>query len=186
MTLMEVNNMPLIINQGKQDTSKDVAKFPPITARNVLVSIVQLKLAENISDTLYVKMQVLDGEYKNRYIDDKVTFDPSSSLSWKYRNLRKAVGVPYSETESPNIDIEGILLNKALRVDLGTKQGVDKKTNEPRVYQTIAYKPLQDLTPQTSKAIETTQVVQPTAAPTSPLLKPQATVKSDDNEDLPW
>lgn len=183
---MEINNMPLIINQGKQDTSKDTNKFQPITARNVLVSIVQLKLADNIPNTLYVKMQVMDGEYKNRYVDDKITFDPNSPLSWKYRNIRRAVGVPYSETEGGNIDIESILLNKALRVDLGTKEGVDRKTNETRVYQTINYKPLQDVTPATSRAIETTQVVKPAAAPANPLLNPKPTLKSDDNEDLPW
>jgi hypothetical protein len=183
---MEVNSMPLIINQGKQDTSKDVNKFTPITARNVLVSIVQLKLADNIPDTLYVKMQVMDGEYKNRYIDDKVTFDPQSPLSWKYRNLRKAVGVPYTDGESTNIDIEGVLLNKALRVDLGVKNGIDKKTNENRQYQTINYKPLQDVSPQTSKAIETTNVVKPVVAPANPLLNPKPALKSDDNEDLPW
>ena len=179
--------MPLIINQGKQDTSKDTSKFPPIVARNVLVSIVQLKLAENISNTLYVKMQVMDGEYKNRYVDDKITFDPSSALSWKYRNVRKAVGVPYVENENPNIDIEGILLNKALRVDLGIKEGTDKKTNEPRTYQTINYKPLQDVTPKTSQAIEKTTFTKPTAAPASPLMNPKPVAsKSDDNEDLPW
>jgi len=183
---MEINNMPLIINQGKQDTSKDVNKFTPITARNVLVSIVQLKLAENIPDTLYVKMQVMDGEYKNRYIDDKVTFDPQSPLSWKYRNLRRAVGVPYTEGEPTNIDIEGMLLNKALRVDLGVKEGIDKKTNETRQYQTINYKPLQDISAQTSKAISTAQVVKPVVAPANPLLNPKPTLKSDDNEDLPW
>jgi hypothetical protein len=178
--------MPLIINQGKQDVSKDTAKFPPITARNVLVSIVQVKLADNIPNTLYVKMQVIDGEYKNRYIDDKITFDPDSPLSWKYRNVRKAVGVAYSETESPNIDIESILLNKALRVDLGVKQGLDKKTNEPRTYQTINYKPLQDLTPQTNKAIETTQVVKPAVSPTNPPTQTKTILKSDDGDDLPW
>jgi hypothetical protein len=183
---MEVNNMPLIINQGKQDVSKDTNKFPPIVARNVLVTITQLKLADNIPDTLYVKMQVLEGEYKNRYIDDKITFDPQSPLSWKYRNVRKAVGVPYSETEGANVDIESILLNKALRVDLGVKEGVDKKTNEARTYQTINYKPLQDLTPQTSKAIETTKIVQPAASPTNPLLQPKPAIKSDDGDDLPW
>jgi hypothetical protein len=183
---METSNMPLIINQGKQDTSKDINKFTPITARNVLVSVVQLKLADNIPDTLYVKMQVMDGEYKNRYIDDKVTFDPQSPLSWKYRNLRKAVGVPYTDGESTNIDIESVLLNKALRVDLGVKEGVDRKTNEARQYQTINYKPLQDVSVQTSKAIAATQVVKPVAAPANPLLNPKPTLKSDDNEDLPW
>jgi hypothetical protein len=31
---MEINNMPLIINQGKQDLSKDSNKFEIITEKN--------------------------------------------------------------------------------------------------------------------------------------------------------
>jgi hypothetical protein len=131
-------------------------------------------------------MQVMDGEFKNRYVDDKVTFDPQSPLSWKYRNVRKAVGVPYTENESANVDIETILLNKAIRVDLGVKDGMDKKTNTPRQYQTINYKPLQDVSVQTSKAIENTKVVKPVAAPANPLMNPKPALKSDDDEELPW
>lgn len=178
--------MPLIINQGKQDVSKDVGKFPPIVGKNILVTITQIKLADNIPNTLYIKMQVLEGEFKNRYVDDKVTFDPQSPLSWKYRNVRRAVGVPYSEGEPTNIDIEAILLNKALRVDLGIKEGVDKKTNEARQYQTINYKPLQDTSVKAPIPNQNNPYNKPKVTPANPLLDPKPVVESNDSDDLPW
>jgi len=176
--------MPLIITQGKQDTSKDVGKFPPIVGRNILVTVTQVKLADNIPNTLYVKMQVLEGEHKNRYVDDKVTFDPTSPLSWKYRNLRRAVGSAYSENEPTNIDIESILLNKALRVDLGIKDGIDKKSGEKRQYQTITYKPLQEVSPLTNNAIQATKVFKPVVNSAQSNVPVLEVIKED--EDLPW
>ncbi len=176
--------MPLIITQGKQDTTKDVGKFPPIVGRNILVTVTQVKLADNIPNTLYVKMQVLEGEHKNRYVDDKVTFDATSPLSWKYRNLRRAVGSAYAENEPTNIDIESILLNKALRVDLGIKDGIDKKTGDKRQYQTITYKPLQDAMPKQSTPIQPAKVFKPVVNSAQSNVPVLEVIKED--EDLPW
>lgn len=177
--------MPLIINQGKQDVSKDLVKYDPITAKNVLVSVISIKLADNIPNTIYLKMQVMEGEFKKRIIDDKVSFDPTSPLSWRYRAARKAVGVPYSETEPMNIDIEAVFLNKALRVDLAPRVGKDKEGNE-KTFQSVNYKPLQ-MTVATSNAITNTKPITSTPTPTVAETKPAAESSwENDDEDLPF
>jgi hypothetical protein len=183
---METNNMPLIITQGKQDVSKDVVKYEVITAANVLVQIVSLSLVDNTPNTLSIKMQVLEGQYKNRFVDDRVSFDPTSALSWRYRAVRKAVGVPYKESEPAAIDIESIFLKKALRVDLNVRKGKDKEGN-PKDYQAINYKPMA-ISTQTSEAI-TNVAVQNTVVPTptATLTKPQPTTSSwEDDDNLPF
>jgi hypothetical protein len=172
--------MPLIINQGKQDTSNDKKTYAPIVQRNALVQIVEIKLDENLDNTLVLNMQVLDGENKNRYVVDRITFDPTSKLSWKYRNVRRAVGVPYSETESANIDVEAILLNKAMRVDLGTKDGIDRLGNA-KTYQTINYKPLAQVDVPEVKT-EKPKLVEKE----NPLLKPQTTTAETNQDDFNW
>ena len=183
---MEINNMPLIINQGKQDISKDNNKFEIITEKNALVVISEVKLADNVPNTLALSMQILEGPNKNRYVNDKITFDPNSPLSWKYRSVRRAVGVPYQENESTNIDAEAIFLNKALRVDLSVREGKDK-LNNPKQYQAINYKPAQ-ITVSTDKAISSAKVLQPTAKPTMPInTKPEPTQdKNAWDDDLPF
>ena len=105
--------MPLIIPQGKQDTTQD-NKFNPIVAQDVLLEITELKLAKSQANTLEVTLRILDGQYKNRFIFDRVTFDANSSMSWKYRQLRKCAGVPYQDNEPTSIDIEALLLHKAI------------------------------------------------------------------------
>lgn len=172
--------MPLIINQGKQDTSNDAKSYAPVVQRNALVQIVEIKLDQNLSNTLVLNMQVLDGENKNRYVVDRITFDPTSKLSWKYRNVRRAVGFPYNENESANIDIERILLNKAMRVDLGTKDGIDK-TGNPKTYQTINYKPAQ-----TAELPETKTPAAAQPVKENPLAEPQPAAKQTNQDDFDW
>jgi len=174
--------MPLIIMQGKQDTSKDEVKYEIITASNVLVQITKLSVADNVPSTLNIKMQVLEGPYKNRYVDDRVSFDPTNALSWRYRAVRKAVGIPYKENEPTTIDVEQIFLNKALHVDLSVRKGKDKAGN-PKDYQAINYRPMA-VTVQTSSAIANTNT-QPGTIPT--IAKPEPTKTPDAwEEDLPF
>jgi len=183
---METNSMPLIITQGKQDVSKDIVKYEVITAANVLVQITALSLVDNTPNTLSIKMQVLEGQYKNRLIDDRVSFDPTSPLSWRYRAVRKAVGVPYKESEPTSIDIESIFLKKALRVDLSVRKGKDKEGNA-KDYQAINYKAMAVST-QTSEAITNVAVQKPVVpTPTATLAKPQPTQSSwEDDDNLPF
>jgi hypothetical protein len=130
--------MSLIINQGKQDTTQD-NKFNPITEKNVLAQITEIKLATTQTNTLEITMRLLNGANKGRFIFDRVNYDPTSDFSWKYRAVRKAAGCPYNENESAQIDIEKLLLNKAVTVDLGVRKGKNKDGVEQE-YQNITYK----------------------------------------------
>ena len=126
--------MGLIINQGKQDTSKD-NQFEIILSKDELVQIVKLEMDPDWENTIKVTLKVIgeNSKYKNRLLWDRVSF--SGEFSWKYRNLRKAAGVPYTETEAPNVDIEALLLNKAVHVELTARKG-----NDGNDYQSIKYK----------------------------------------------
>ena len=126
--------MGLIINQGKQDTSKD-NQFEVIISKDELVQIVKLEMDPDWENTLKVTLKVIgeNSKYKNRLVWDRVSF--SGEFAWKYRNLRKAAGVPYVESESPNVDIEALLLNKAVSVELMARKG-----NDGNDYQSIKYK----------------------------------------------
>lgn len=150
--------MSLIINQGKQDTTQD-NKFNPITEKNVLAQITEIKLATSQTNTLEITMRLLNGANKGRFIFDRVSYDPNSDFSWKYRAIRKAAGCPYNENESAQIDIEKLLLNKAVTVDLGVRKGKNKDGVEQE-YQNITYKVIQQPTKAT---IPTTQAPTPTA-----------------------
>ncbi len=132
--------MGILINQGVQDTTQD-NKFNPIVEKNVLAQITEIKLADSMKmpNTLEITFRILQGAHKSRFFWDRVTFDPKSNFSWKYRSLRKAAGVPYSETEPKTIDIEALLLNKAVLVDLGVRTGKNKN-GEDTEYQNVIYK----------------------------------------------
>ena len=132
--------MPLVINQGKQDTTQD-NKFNPIKAKGVLAQITEIKLADSnkMPDTLEITFRIIAGEHKNRFFWDRVTYAADSNFSWKYRSLRKAAGVPYSKDEPKNIDIEKLLLNKAVTVDLGIRKGKNRDGIEQE-YQNVIYK----------------------------------------------
>ncbi len=126
--------MGLIINQGKQDTSKD-NQFEVIISKEELVQIVKLEMDPEWENTLKVTLKIIgeNSKYKNRLVWDRVSF--AGEFAWKYRSLRKAAGVPYVESESPNIDIESLLLNKAVTVELMARKG-----NDGNDYQSIKYK----------------------------------------------
>lgn len=145
--------MSLIINQGKQDTTQD-NKFNPITEKNVLAQITEIKLATSQTNTLEVTMRLLNGANKGRFVFDRINYDPTSDFSWKYRAIRKAAGAPYNENESAQIDIEKILLNKAVTVDLGVRKGKNS-AGEEQEYQNISYKVVKQ--PTTAQAPAPTQ-----------------------------
>ena len=158
--------MSLIINQGKQDTTQD-NKFNPITEKNVLAQITEIKLATSQTNTLEITMRLLNGANKGRFVFDRVSYDPTSDFSWKYRAIRKAAGCPYSENESAQIDIEKLLLNKAVTVDLGVRKGKNKDGVEQE-YQNITYKVVKQAT-----------TAQAPAAPVAPA--PTATAPIENN-----
>ena len=130
--------MGLLINQGKQDTTQD-NKFDIITAENVTAQITEVKLSKYKEDSIEVKFKILNGQYKNRIFFDTVCYNPTSDFSWKYRALRKAAGSPYSPNEGVNVDIEALLLNKAVIVDLKGRPGKNKN-KEDVMYQNVTYK----------------------------------------------
>ena len=126
--------MGLIINQGKQDTSKD-NQFEIILSKDELAQIIKLEMDPDWENTIKVTLKIIGEKSpkKNRLLWDRVSF--AGEFSWKYRNLRKAAGVPYVESESPNVDIEALLLNKAVHVELTARKG-----NDGNDYQSIKYK----------------------------------------------
>lgn len=125
--------MGLIINQGKQDTSKD-NMFEIIVSKEELCQIVKLEMDPDWENTLKITLKIIgESQHKNRLVWDRVSF--SGEYAWKYRNLRKAAGVPYTESESPNVDIEALLLNKAVKAELSARKG-----NDGNDYQSIKYK----------------------------------------------
>lgn len=127
--------MSLIINQGKQDTSGDT-NFEVMVSANEVAQITKMEMDKDWENTLNITFKVIsEGKFKGRLFWDRVSFDPKGQFSWKYRNLRKAAGVPYSESESPKIDIEALLLNKAVTVELMVRKG-----NDGNDYQGVKYK----------------------------------------------
>ena len=141
--------MSLIINQGKQDTSSD-NNFEVMVSANEIAQITKIEMDKDWENTLNITFKVIsDGKYKGRLFWDRVSFDPKGQFSWKYRNLRKAAGVPYTDGESPKIDIEALLLNKAVTVELAVRKG-----NDGNDYQGVKYKVVSTKTEQ-PKAVQT-------------------------------
>ena len=127
--------MSLIINQGVQNTSDD-KNFEVMISDNEIAQITKLELDKDWENTLNITFKIIgNSKFKGRLFWDRVSFDPSGKFSWKYRNLRKAAGIPYTEGESPKIDIEALLLNKAVTVELMVRKG-----NDGNDYQGIKYK----------------------------------------------
>ena len=150
--------MSLIINQGKQDTSGDT-NFEVMVSANEIAQITKLELDKEWENTLNITFKVIgNSTYKGRLFWDRVSFDPAGKFSWKYRNLRKAAGVPYTDGESPKIDIEALLLNKAVTVELMVRKG-----NDGNDYQGVKY-----------KASSTKAAPAP-----APVQTPEATVEAD-------
>lgn len=129
--------MGFMINQGKQDVSQD-KDFEIIISEREVGRIRKISEHKFFDDAMNVEIEIIsEGPYKGRVVFDGVTYDPSSEHSWKYRQLRKFAGVPYSENESPNIDIEALLVGKVIAMELTQRE--DK--NEPGTfYQQVKYK----------------------------------------------
>lgn len=145
--------MSLFINQGKQDTSDD-RSFEVMVSPNEVAQITKIEMDTQWENTLNVTFKIIgEGKYKGRLFWDRVSFDPKSQFSWKYRNLRKAAGVPYTDGESPKIDIEALLLNKAVTVELLVRKG-----NDGNDYQSVKYK-------NTSTTVKAAPVQAPVATP---------------------
>jgi hypothetical protein len=132
--------MPIKIYQGVQDISQD-DKFKVIVAKDVLMEITEIELADETKqpNTIKLTFRIIDGAHKGRFVWDSVSFDPSSQFSWKYRSLRAAAGVPYDPEESPEIDIEELLLHQVVLVNLGSRDG-----SKGGIFQSITYKKMND------------------------------------------
>jgi hypothetical protein len=132
--------MGLLINQGIQDTTQD-NKFKPIVAKDVMLEVTEIKLAEGWANTLEIRFRILNGQYKNKPVYDRVQYckTPEYDGTWKYRSLRECAGVPYKEGEPTSIDIEKLLLHKAVRADLSIRKGKNKN-GEEEDYQNVKYK----------------------------------------------
>ncbi len=165
--------MGLLINQGRQILMDNT----PIEEENVLCKISDIAIHPRFDKALEVTFTVMgEGQNKGRKFKDTINYDPTSSMVWKYQQLRKSVKQPYSVTEPAQIDIEKILLGKVLLVDLGKR--LDK---EDREWQTCKYKPLPEqanvttpgVAPAGATQIKTTDVVLPWK-------------EGEDNGDLPF
>lgn len=160
----------LIINQGVQDTSSD-GKFDVIKEKGVFGKIVSVKLHEDFENTLNIEIDIIDNpSYAGKKVWDNVTFDPTSEYAWKYRALRKCIGKPYTSTESPQIDIEKLLLGKKVKMNLDVRLGKDG--NE---YQKITY---------VAKKIEATEDDKAEIAEAKAVEPVEDT--SEIEQDLPW
>lgn len=163
--------MSLFINQGKQDTSND-RTYEVMVSSNEVAQIIKIEMDKNWPDTLNITFKIIsEGKYKGRQFWDRISFDPKGQFSWKYRNLRKSAGVPYSESENAKIDIEALLLNKAVTVELLVRKG-----NDGNDYQSVKYKAsTETAAAQTPVApVETTEEVE----------EPTIDVTADD--DIEW
>lgn len=147
--------MSLIINQGKHDTSKD-NQFIPIEENDVLAQIIKIALSDK-TDALDITFKLLDGKHKGRPIYDTIYFNPTSPMAWKYRTLRRCAGVPYTEGEANNIDIEALLINKAVKMDLSIRKGKPGTSGEGKDFQDIKYKEIKLATTEPVATVPTVQ-----------------------------
>ena len=130
--------MALYINQGVQpkDEQRD---YPIIVENGVKMVVDKISLCTFKTGAINVNFRILTGANKNMFVIDTVDFDPESKFSWKYRELRTAAKVPYTEGEPTQIDIEKLLIGRVVTADLSARAGKDKDGN-PKDYQNIKYK----------------------------------------------
>lgn len=168
--------MSLIINQGKQDTSGD-NNFEVMISSNEIAQIQKLELDKEWENTLKITFKVIsEGQYKGRLFWDRISFDPTGKFSWKYRSLRKSAGVPYVDGESPKIDIEALLLNKAVTVELMVRKG-----NDGNDYQGIKYK-----VASTNAAPSVAPVQAPVATEEPDSLEEDSFIEVETGMEVPW
>lgn len=130
--------MGLLINQGVHKESD----FKPLIGTNVWAVIEEIALAKNKDGAITIKFRVLNGANKDKHFWDTVEYKADSQFAWKYKALRRAAGVPYQKGEPEKIDIENLLLNKAVLVDLSSREGSNGET-----YQSVSYKVSKGQTP---------------------------------------
>lgn len=130
--------MGILINQGKH-VEEPVYKI--MEAKNIRARITKLEVNPKREYSIVVSMQIVEGEFTNRYVTDYVDYNPESKNAWRYRSLRKSAQVPYSKTESERIDIEKLLLNKVVTIDLAPRSY--EYQGETRTVQNVTYKETQ-------------------------------------------
>lgn len=126
--------MSLLINQGKQDTSKDLGNFEPFEEKGVAIIIEKIELNQYLAGNINLHLRLKSGEHVNKLVRDTVAYEASNPFSWKYRAVRNCAGVPYKEDEPTNIDIEALLKDKILLADFSINEKDGKK------YQQVTYK----------------------------------------------
>lgn len=126
-----MDNKPLFINQGKQDTSNDSIDFSPFEEKDVLAKVESIELNQWIKGCLDVKFKLLSGSKKDQSRKDLIPYTSQDKNSWKYRALRSCAGVPYNQNEPDNIDIRALLMNKLVTIDFSiyTKTNGEKSQN---------------------------------------------------------
>lgn len=171
--------MSLIINQGTQDTSGDT-NFEVMVSQNEIAQITKIELDKDWDNTLNITFKIIsEGKFKGRLFWDRISFDPAGKFSWKYRNLRKAAGVPYVSGESPRIDIEALLLNKAVTVELTVRKG-----NDGNDYQGVKYKTNNVAAPSVSTSAPTH--VQTPSVVEEPEYETETYSELPTDEEVPW
>lgn len=126
--------MGLIINQGvHQDDrpieSEEIAQITKVTPAK----------ADIRPNSINVELTIIsDGKYKGRKLFDLVPYDPDDPMAFKYKELRRAAKVPYDKNEGTKVDIEKLLLKKAVGVKLSVRE------YEGRDFQNIKYTAIKD------------------------------------------
>lgn len=111
--------MGLVINQGIHKDEQ------PIVSDKEIAQITKLTAAkEDVrKNSLNVELTIIsDGKFKGRKLFDLVPYDPDDVMAFKYKALRRAAKVPYDKKEGTSIDIEKLLLNKAVGVKLSVRE----------------------------------------------------------------
>lgn len=162
--------MSLLIEQGKH--KEEERNFEVIESKGETLKITKVELSSRFENSLDLTFKVIsDNGHKNRIIWDNVTFDPDSKFAWKYLALRRAAGVPYDKAEPAKIDIEKLLVDKAVVADLSKRVGSDGGT-----YQQVSYKNAPKTNTNTGMKPENIAAVE----------EAFAEITADDDEDLDW
>lgn len=190
--------MPLFINQGKQDTSKD--NFEAFEEKDVAILIEKVELNQYLPGNINLHLRLKSGKHLNRCVRDTVAYEASSPFSWRYRAVRKCAGCPYDEKESEKIDIETLLKDKILLADF-TINEKDGKKYQNVVYKVMSKEKFDELFPREDledlqmpdyepKEEEEVPVQTPVNAPSQDIAPeedvPQTPVFQGDNDDSEW
>lgn len=142
--------MGLLIKQGKHKEDK------PIKMDYALAQITALRQAKDkdgMPKEGYMQVGLVlltQGAYQGKKISDRMPYVDDEPTSFKYKAIRRSAKVPYDKNEPDTIDIEALLLNKAVGVKLTIYEAEDG-----REFQNVAYVAIQgdgDLAPQNVNA----------------------------------